>query len=231
MRPIDDKPHPREVKNVFTVFLPLSRNWTLIITEKIYIKSLNTSTGSQVEEKKKSFLCPHTLSCFRGTNTYSCWLGKEGVWEGDRSCGMNQATLSSHFSYWSDAALLLSPLSPPTAPRGGWCLQIHTSGHHPRGNGGEKILNEQEENPEGKKRWKRDWWQGKDSEWKEHRDLWEKEQRINWVRMRGKTGVGIRLLKKKRVRLGRRKWRMTTDHESISECQRLLLIPHIFFWF
>lgn len=115
---MEDKPHPREVKtDIFTVLLPPPRNCTLIITEK-YIKSLNTTTGRQVEEKN-SFLFPHALFCFRGRNTYSCWLGKE------TSSGVNQATFPSHFSSWSDQEMrgscrepCRSLLPPPTAPFG-----------------------------------------------------------------------------------------------------------------
>lgn len=171
IRLIDDKPHPREVKNnVFTVLLPLPRNCTPIITEK-HIKSLNMTTGSQIEGKKNnSFLCPHTLFCFRGMNAYSCWLGREKKCMGRKQKLWDEPS-NSFFPLqllkWCKAATG-SPAGPCSLLHNlwGWCLQIHTSGHHPPGNRGANL------------QWARGKSQGKeksekeiDDEWKEHHDI------------------------------------------------------------
>lgn len=68
----------REVKNnVFTVLCPLPRNCTLIITEK-YIKTLNITTGSQVEEKK-SLSSAHTPF-----SALEAWIPTPAGWEEKR---------------------------------------------------------------------------------------------------------------------------------------------------
>lgn len=92
---------------------------------------------------------------------------KEEVWEGNRSCGMNQATLSSHF----DTEVMLQPRdarelqralqvpAPPLPEHSHNSLwELLPADPHLRASPreqGEQICSEQEENPEGKKKWKR----------------------------------------------------------------------------
>lgn len=184
-RPIDDKPHPREVKNnVFTVLLPLPRNCTLIITEK-YIKNLNMTTGSQIEGKK-ILSSAHTPFSASGAwmPTPAGGEEKRRVWEGNRSCGMNPATLSSHFSCWSDArepqgALQVLAPSYTTCGVGAYRSTPQVITH--LGTGGANLQWARGKSRGKEKKWKGDWW------WVERAPL-HKQQRIKWERVWGKHG-------------------------------------------